>query len=70
MSDPQSSIFHAAITAALAGITGFVGMIVGVKVQGAEIANLKDRMDREGEQNREWLQRIDEKVDRLIERLL
>lgn len=31
--------------------------------------NLKERMDREGLENREWLARIDGKIDRLTDRL-
>ena len=42
----------------MAGVAGFIGMLVGVKVHGAEIENLKERLDR-----------IEDKLDRLIERL-
>ena len=55
--NPQDDLIQGAITAALAGITGFVGMMIGVKVQGTEISNIKERLDR-----------MEAKIDRLIER--
>lgn len=44
-------------TAVMAAASGFVGMLIGVKVQGSEIENLKERLDR-----------MESKLDRLIER--
>lgn len=69
MSDPQGQIFSALGASVAAALSGFVGMVVGVKVQGTEIKNLKERMDREWLENREWLARIDGKIDRLTDRL-
>lgn len=48
-----------------AALSGLAGTVVGVKVQGSEIANIKDRQNRFDEQ----LDRIEDKLDRLIERL-
>lgn len=59
MSDTPNGVIQVASSAIMAGIAGFVGMLVGVKVHGAEIENLKERLDR-----------IELKLDRLIERHL
>lgn len=56
MSD-QNGYFALALQAAMAGVAGFIGMIVGQQVQGTEIDNLKERLNR-----------IEDKLDRLIER--
>ena len=69
MSDPQTSAFSwlgATIAAALSAV---LGAVVGVKVNSAEIKNIKDRQDREGSEMRDWLRRVEDKLDRLIERL-
>lgn len=58
MSDPQSTAFNALGASIAAALSGFVGMVVGIKVQGNEIENMKERLDR-----------IEAKLDRLIERL-
>lgn len=57
MSDPQTQVFGALGASVAAALSGFVGMLVGVKVQGSEIGNIKERLDR-----------IEDKLDRLIER--
>ena len=59
MSDPQSGAFQMLGATVAAGIAGFVGMLVGVKVHGTEIENIRDRLDR-----------LEGKIDRLIERML
>lgn len=56
MIDKTWDMSRMAISAALAGTAGFIGMLVGVKVNDAEIENLKSRLDR-----------IEAKLDRLIE---
>ena len=58
MSDTPNGVLQVAGSAVMAGVAGFIGMLVGVKVHGAEIENLKERLDR-----------IEDKLDRLIERL-
>ena len=45
MSD-QTNAWNLAGTAIMAGVTGFVGMLVGIRVHGAEIENLKERLER------------------------
>ena len=58
MSDTPNGVLQVAGSAVMAGVAGFIGMLVGVKVHGAEIENLKERLDR-----------IEDKLDRLIEPL-
>ncbi len=53
----QTGAFQMLGATVAAALSGFVGMIVGVKVQGAEVNNIKARLDR-----------IEDKLDRLIER--
>lgn len=54
------------------GASGAIGIYVGTKVKQAihdtEIANLKKRIDDEIRETREWQVRMEEKLDRMIER--
>lgn len=68
MSD-QNSAFNWLGATIAAALSGLAGTVIGVKVQGTEIKNIKERQDREGHEMREWLGRVEEKLDRLIERL-
>ena len=57
LSDPLPTAFQVLGATITAGLAGFLGMVVGVKVHGAEIASIKERLDR-----------MEAKIDRLIER--
>ena len=46
MSDTPNGVLQVAGSAVMAGVAGFIGMLVGVKVHGSEIENIKERLTR------------------------
>ena len=46
MSDTPNGVLQVAGSAVMAGVAGFIGMLVGIRVHGAEIENLKERLER------------------------
>ena len=65
----QGNIIDWLVTITITCLSGLLGIITGHKVHGAKIDMFEERLDRIEANQEHRLNRIEDKIDRLVERL-